>query len=349
MAIYIIFWISILLMVFLELKTTALICGKIRIESRIISFISVFAFAILLGVFRNGSLGVDVQNYQLHFFAVRNLNWLDTISYGGTDAGFYLVTKVISLFTDDYDIYKSILFIITTTTVSCIILKESRYPAVSFMVYFSLGFIGFNFCILRQALAMSICFFGFRFAKDKKLIKFIFWVFIAALFHSTAIVFIFVYPIINSKISGISMIKKVLLMVVAYIFGRVGLKYVFHFFHTDYSSVAISNQGMTKLLIYVLIIIGIRMLLSESINNRQKEYETAFVSIYMQLIALSFSLFTRITQYFIFYLALVVPEVFEKRKNNLIYLSFIIVFTILYFVNLNGTNIIPYVTIFSDI
>ena len=349
MAIYIIFWILILLMAFLELKSDAIVCGKIKIQSRIISFVCIFVFAIILGIFRNGFLGVDVLNYRSHFYSVRKMNWLDTFSYGDTDIGFYIISKIISLFTSDYDVYKAILYIITTTIVACIILKQSRYPAISFMVYFSLGFMGFNFCILRQALAMSICFWGFRFAKEKKLIKFIFLVFIAALFHSTAIVFIFVYPIINSKISGISMIKKVALMVLAYIFGRVGLPYLYRFFHTDYSSVAISNQGLTKLLIYIILIVGIRMLLSGSTNDRKKEFETAFVSIYMQLIALSFSLFTRITQYFIFYLVLVVPEVYEKRKNNLIHVGFIIVFTILYFVNLNGMNIVPYVTVFSNI
>lgn len=346
MTIYIVFWIIILLMVFFELKFDVVVCEKVRFKSKKISFFVIYIFSILVGIFRNEFLGVDVLNYRSHFYSLRQVGLLDSLKYGDSDWGFFLFSKIISLFTEEYNTYKAVLYIITFTIVAVIIYKQSRYPAISFMVYFGLGFWGYNFCILRQALAISICFWGFKFAKDRQLIRFIICVIVATLIHSTAIIFIIIYPIINTKINGISMTKRFALMIIAYVFGKLGLPFVYHFFHTDYSTFIIQNQGMAKLIMLLCIIMFIQLLIVNIPFSKKEEYDAAFISVYTQIVSLFFSLFTRMTQYFILFLVLVVPEVCEKKKNTLVNLIFVFIFTIMYFLMLDGMSIVPYVSIF---
>lgn len=348
MTIYIVFWIVILLMVLLELNTKSVVWGKVKVSSNKISFCVIYIWGTMLGIFRDEFLGVDVLNYRSHFYSLKQMSLINSLKYGDSDTGFYFLTKLLSMFSKDYDTYKAFLYIITFTIAAIIIYRKSCYPAISFMVYFGLGFLGYNFCILRQALAMSVSFWAFKYAKERCLRKFILSVGFASLFHSTAIVFLIVYPIINSKINGISLMKKTLIMIGTYIFGRVGLPYVYRFFHTDYSSYIIQNQGMSKLIMFIIIFMFIQIAITKISFRKKEEFDTAFITIYMQIIALFFSLFTRITQYFSFFLVLVIPEVCEQKKNVLIKIFFIGIFSFLYFWTLNGMNIVPYISTFSN-
>lgn len=68
-----------------------------------------------------------------------------------------------------------------------------------FILYLSQYLMSFN--ILRQMIAVAIVCFAFRYAFEKKIVKYIFWVIVAGMFHKTAYVMILLY-LLNFKIDS---------------------------------------------------------------------------------------------------------------------------------------------------
>lgn len=73
--------------------------------------------------------------------------------------------------------------------------KYSEQPLTSVLWYFSFGNFLFTFSGLRQSIAMAICFFAYRFIREKKFINYIISIILASGFHSSALFCLILYPL----------------------------------------------------------------------------------------------------------------------------------------------------------
>lgn len=116
------------------------------------------------------------------------------------ERGFYLINKFLQLFT-----MQSQSIIILTSLIYVIFLvwivdEESVNPVISIIVLFAmtLFFVALN--NIRQQGAAILCFWGFRYVRKKEFAKYLTTVILATFFfHQTAILLIFIYPIVNFK------------------------------------------------------------------------------------------------------------------------------------------------------
>lgn len=116
------------------------------------------------------------------------------------ERGFYLINKVLQVFT-----MQSQSIIILTSLIYVILLvwivdEESVNPIISIIVLFAmtLFFVALN--NIRQQGAAILCFWGFRFVRKKQFASYLATVILATFFfHQTAILLIFIYPIVNFK------------------------------------------------------------------------------------------------------------------------------------------------------
>lgn len=358
MTIYIVLWILIILLCFLEVNCDVIKIGRYTIaRTKQISFWILYIFILLMGIFRQELLGVDVINYRSYFFYYGNQNFINIIKNFADDNGYLLVNKIIYMFTNDFWMFKAILYFFTFTIFSYVIYKRSRYPAVSYLCYAAFGFIGLSFCILRQAIATNICFYSFRFIKEKKPVIFVLFVLVAISFHKTALFFLFLYPLANGFYENISRFKKIILLVFAVFVARFGLPVMYQFYRTDYSDKVIAGGGYNMLILDIIIILGLGFLIKKHAKNKEDEnnltieYNALFVTIYAQVIATFFALFSRITLYFGIMFTIVVPNLIAKfkRKNWLLIIA-ICIFSLLYVIilNSNDTKIVPYLSIFDS-
>lgn len=310
-----------------------------------------------MGIFRQELLGVDVINYRSDFFYYGKQSFSFIIRNIIDDNGYYLLNKIVYMFSNDFWLFKAILYFITFTLFSYVIYKKSRYPAISYLLYIAFGFIGLNFCILRQAIAISICFYSFRFIKEKRPFIFIIVVTIAITFHKTAIFYLFLYPLANGFYENVSRLKKLIFIGCAFMIARFGLPIMYQFYKTDYSDMAIAGTGLNLLILDLLLILGLGFLIKNHYkdktdkNNLTVEYNALFVTIYTQIIAIFFALFNRITMYFSIMLTIVVPNLIAQfKKKNWLLLVVICICTLLYAVILisNDSDTIPYLSIWDS-
>ena len=159
MKIYIILLALILLNIFLEVSFSYLRIYKVKFNTRKLSFFLCFMFILVIGLMRDENLGVDVYNYKnyfLKFYPSKNIRFF--ILNFKYDFGYVILNKLVRLFTNNFRIFENIVFCISFGIFSYIIYRRSKYPALSFLVYLGLGFLGTNLCILRQSLFVQFVF-----------------------------------------------------------------------------------------------------------------------------------------------------------------------------------------------
>ena len=332
MDIYILLLIIVILCCVLETASSSLSLSKVKMSTRKLSFSICFIFILLLGLLRNELLGVDVINYKEYFNSwYPRYEYLYVLKHFNLDNGYILLNKIVNEFTDDFFIFKTVTYIIAFGLFSIEIYKRSVYPACSFLIYISLGFLGINFCLLRQALAYSICFIAFRYYKCGKKIKFFLIVILAATFHKTAIFFLLVYPLTQEIFQHLSIIKKGFFVIMFMLFSGLIMPYLFQFYINDYSELAEQGQGLSLLLFYAVILLISSYLKKNKTKQKILDYEASYCTIYFQIGALFFSLFTRVTNYYALLFTLSIPELIKESKNKKVYLwIFIGAFSLLY-------------------
>ncbi len=172
-------------------------------------------FAILLPAIiaggRANTIGTDIKSYAepLQRFANLNSNFADFINFQGIlnngqpfqrfEKGYVTLIYLSSRVTPKlwFNFFVTELIILVCVVLGMI--KFSRIRNISLCIgifIFFTFFYNMSFNLIRQSLAMFILFYGFSYLVKKEWIKYIITIFVASLFHSSAIIgclFMFVY------------------------------------------------------------------------------------------------------------------------------------------------------------
>ncbi|MRX48659.1 EpsG family protein [Pedobacter puniceum] len=144
--------------------------------------------AILWLIFHDGfrwGVGTDWKIYHDFF-----LNCLDN-NTDKFEIGYNTMSKLVRALTDHYSAFLILHALIVYILISRSIIKYAVNPLLTIFLFYCLmlGYLGMN----RQYISFAICIFSYQFIFKRKFIYFILCIFIALLFHSSALLFIFAY------------------------------------------------------------------------------------------------------------------------------------------------------------
>jgi len=132
------------------------------IGKKIFLIYATIQLTLLCGL-RHYSVGIDTKNYiNIYFETIKRVP-LDKnffVRYN-RETGYYLFTKIVSLFTDNYTWLLLIISIIIISLVSITVYKYSADPVLSIFVFITLRPYAFMFTGIRQSIALGICFFSY--------------------------------------------------------------------------------------------------------------------------------------------------------------------------------------------
>lgn len=163
----------------------------------------------------------------LTFFAsLRNNVGADWNSYydfykNGTDAvefGYATLNNLFSKFSIPYFIFLTIINGFSLFLIYRFLQKNTQYKNLALLIFFCDLYLYFNLSGLRQAIAISLTCFSINYAIKEKIYHFILLIFLASLFHLTALIFIIVYFIPRNKVSKTQVIFFASLFTVSTIF-----------------------------------------------------------------------------------------------------------------------------------
>ena len=190
---------------------TPFLLGNKRLDQKHARMVTCIVCAVMMFLvmgFRSRELGMyDVERvYYPMFREVQKLTFAGIFKRFPLIRGNFLqlFTKVFTLVSTDYNWWIFVTSVPTLASLAYVTYKRgvSKFAcAFSLFLYMGLRLYGANFYLIRHSFAMALLLLAFDAMVDKKLVKFLVFVLLATLFHSTALIFIVAYPLSKIKIS----------------------------------------------------------------------------------------------------------------------------------------------------
>lgn len=339
-----------------------------RRNNKILIYLSL-SIPVLIGGLRYG-VGTDYPTYVSLF---QNLSGLSLLSYfqnlPDIEFGFFLLMQLSFILTHGPEL---MFFISSLLTVAFFYVGLKRfkikYFTLAYLLYLLIIFpITLN--IVRQGLAMSICFFAFTYIVSRQPRRYIMWILIAGLFHTTSLMLLpayFVGRIVrNSKESAYGALLLKLAIVLTPLFLL--LPHIFDllaavpFFEKYIKYQTITGDGNNYMIYLQVLILGVVILTFNKLVAHDKRHIQylfllfALLEILLTTLGFESSFMKRAALYFSFFSPLLLinfVDIFSDRLGKFLVYSVIVIYGIAYFYLayyvLGQANIMPYHSIFEE-
>lgn len=334
-------------------------------QSRQISFWICICLLMFLHGFRAASVGNDTIEYIRIFNEVKNGYDFSMSRY---ELGYLWFNKILSYFSSNPQIVFITSGIFIYYSVGRFILKYSAYPWLSIILFLSYGFFTFFMGAIRQAIAISILLYSFKYLLNGNLYKFLIIVIIASFFHITAVFFSFAYLCRYIKPS----LKNYSLLALFAFIGLFSFNLILSKLFSIFSMYEHYNGGKyfgeTRIasILYVVISFSI-LIISENIIRKRissfsHEYQfeirceivLVLFAVILFLISTKLNILDRIAVYYNLFTILLLPNAIRALKYNkrLISTAIITLFFYAYTVTIlvlrpEWTSIFPYTFCFE--
>lgn len=309
------------------------------------------AFILWLGLFlimalRAETVGNDLSRY---IESYKNIAFTD-LWETRTEIGYVYFLKVLDFFNITSQGYIVVTSFFISSLFSWFIYKYSNKIGYSFLLHVTIGLFAITLSGIRQSMAISIILIAINFVLARKFISFTFLVFIATLFHQSAIIFFPAYFLFSIGIKNYkSMIYLILTIVVLFFLSNNIFSYVGFFTPERYSSrYLISEQGSSGMnLLPILFRFSLPIILilywkfqNVKINMIPKIdiyfFVLGIVSVVISVLSLNLSVIDRLSYYYYVPLMVLIPNILNRYKKNdignyNIFIGLIIILSILYF------------------
>lgn len=157
-------------------------------------------------------VGTDYGSYYRTYYKYSSMSWGELFKVD--DPALRIIAKLSSYLIDSPITMFTIAAAIFSTLFVLSIYEYSDDFLLSMFVFVCCGTFLEAFNGVKQATAVSIIFFGYRYIKQKNFLKYLITVLVATLFHSTAILILLLYPLFNRKFKFLNVLLIIAISVV---------------------------------------------------------------------------------------------------------------------------------------
>lgn len=154
--------------------------------------------SILAGI-RDVSVGTDVLVYAYPVFKdAYYAPDFDSLFYQWQriEVGYLWLNYLVSGMTSSHNVFLGLIMFIELLFIFLILRQwKNKIPLWVGMLIFYLLFFNLSLNMMRQAIALSIGFYGMKYIFNRKFFLFAFWIFVGFLFHKSNIVLVLFYPL----------------------------------------------------------------------------------------------------------------------------------------------------------
>lgn len=320
-------------------------------QTRIIQCL--FCTALLVGIqgLRHESIGVDSYNTYRPFFEIVSSGMTNLLDRSdvmfGFEPGFVIFTKLFKTICDNTQAFILFCSLIACAPIGFIIYKYAENIPLAFIIFSCFVVYHFGFSGIRQAIAIGITVVAFECVVRKQLPLFLLFTMLASAIHSSAILFLIVYPLYH-KIQltpksmfllaivfmiGLTFMRPLIISLTELIFG--GEKYM----HKAMENAVPSYNLMILLAFFLLFTFK---------NNDSKiiPFRTMLLmAVLFQSLGLVSSSASRMAYYFLPYLSIALPLSSSRMKQrHTIELVIAVFFIFFFFYSYSGgyLDVIPY-------
>lgn len=296
-------------------------------HSKKIGFILGTSLAIILLTGLRGNITVDYDNYKyLYNYRIKPRTFMEILE-NDSEVGFGLLQKIVGELSNyDFVVLTLVIAIITVSIYYYVFIKCSKSLWLSVIMLIVLGSYYTSFNTMRQFLAGAMFLFAGIFAWKRKLFEYILTVFFISTFHTSAIVMIPFYWLLDVNWKS----KKQLVLSSLCIFGAcvilvylpVVVNYVTRFIYGGYLAERTFNENLSSnilSLIRPIFFIFFVMLNRKVIdwNSRKERWlvNCTFYFMFFQIASYRVYMLYRFTYYFLPFIPILFPELIYKNNN----------------------------------
>jgi transmembrane protein EpsG len=289
----------------------------------------------LIAGLRSKSVGIDSEQYAWHFYEAQKYSFNEILSVYPKAPGFYLFLKILSIITKNHQILYIVSAGIFSISISQFIYKYSKDAMISFIMLITASYFAFTLSGLRQTIAIAIAVISINYIIERKFLKYIVLMFIAAIFHKSIILFVPVYFLYDIKINKITITLSALFALVILAIRKplilLASNYIFEDFKN--SPITETSGGWKLLIVFVMLIIAILILKNKEIATNKSLslfvsmlYIGAVIQLFVPLQPNTF----RMALYFSITSIVLIPEIIHSTSDKILRTAFYSVFLILF-------------------
>ena len=265
-------------------------------------------------------LGADVSSSYLHMYQrMPTTDWqsVNPFARGEYNTLFYFTAKVFAELHLDYQWFVSAIAFFVTVSFGHWIYRYSVNPVQSILYFFGLMQFTLHFNILKQSVAMAILLWAFDGLTDRKLLKYLLLVALAALFHFPSAVFLPAYWISKIKSGRMYVVFLLVALILVARFREQILRLMVSFYETSIG--VTGTRFIGNKVIVMLAIVGAGFLLRLP-TKEDGLYTTLLqfmgVAILFQTFAYYNNTFERLADYYFQFGILLIPMIFERGADR---------------------------------
>lgn len=294
---------------------------------------------LMMLVLRHEIVGRDLPTYKYIYEYIAANDW-ETAINRSDEMAYGLLNKFISLFTEDFRWVMVVSALLSVWFIAKAYIKYSEDAVLSIAIYLNVSCFVLLFSGLRQSIAISLGFVAFELTRKKRFLQFLLLVAVAILFHTSAFMLLFIYPLYHIRIrrSNLVVIIPIILLVLAFnqqIFSVLGD--ILNSF-TDYDTTIKETGAYTMLILFSIIAIFSFVIPDESKLDQDTigMRNLLLFSVMLQTFAPLHSLAMRMNYYFIAFTPLLITRIIKNRSKSwskvaIVARNVMVVFFITYF------------------
>lgn len=278
-----------------------------------------FLFFTFLLVFRHPTVGRDTENYFYFFNNFAKMEW-QSVAKSSFELGFAYLNKIVSVFSTNPQVFLAVVAIITVAMIYPTYRRLSSDPSLTIVLFCLMSTFVVTFSGIRQMLAVGIGFLAYECTRRKKLIPFIFCVAVAMLFHNSAFMIVFMYPLYHAKITKKWLYAVVPALLIVLVFNKQifnSLMFVLSQY-TQYEGSAIETGAYTMLVLFVIFTVFAFLIPDEKLLDKETIGLRNFLllALILQMFAPLHTLAMRMSYYYIIFIPLLLPKIIECRSRK---------------------------------
>lgn len=332
-------------------------CLNLKMTQRRKIFVLRFFFGCFLIILmcRDISCGIDLRNYETIFFDATTYPFRNSYDL---EWGYNTLESIIGLLTKEFQINLIILSLIAVVPIYAMYKKEVEIPYLTIILFLTVAPFSMYFSGMRQVIAMAFVVPVYYFTREKRIFPFLLTVALSSLFHKSAWVMMFFYPVYHLQLTKKSLFWLIPGLLFTLVFNQriftVMLRFLGDRYIEKYS--ATTSTGAYSILILLVIFTVYSFLIVRDVNldkNVVGLRNILLLTAFIQCFAPIHSIAMRMNYYFLLFIPILIPQIANRSsgKNKLIAKLSVIVLclglTVIYlremYMGADILNIYPYV------
>lgn len=280
-----------------------------------------FALLLILLIIRHESIGRDLPTYR-YMFESYSPQGMDYVIGDWKESLFRVYNWGIYQFTDNFQIWMALAAVICVYPIAHVYDQDRTHGYIKIALFVNMSTFIMLFSGIRQSMAMAVGMLAYQMVKERKMVKWLILSFVAMLFHHSAFMLFFMYPLYHIRFRKVHLLVIIPAILALFVFNAP----IFNFLTSilgessyKYDAEATETGAFMSLVLFVLFTVFVYVILDDKKCDAEMLGLRNFLlmTVALQCFAPVHTLAMRMNYYYIIFIPIAVGKSLNYVKQNM--------------------------------